>query len=155
MKPTEQKLWSYLCSQLFQHFWGTTFLSGLTGYRELWHSVSSWYRQKMKGSFPRLLYGSSVLSAPGGFLLRQEFEQWWKSFPCSQMCQCLSETGSLPAGCGYRVPCHQVSFMRWRKPARDFSSSYIWSDDQGEVYPFHFPRGGKQTSCRHKTRSFL
>ena len=37
----EQKWWSYLCSQVCEHSWETSFLLEVFGYGELWHRISS------------------------------------------------------------------------------------------------------------------
>jgi hypothetical protein len=87
----EQKWWSYLCSQVYQHSWETSSImvgswngemfsnvcqhswetcSLLEGseYRKLWHWVSFRYRWELEGSCPRLVLSSCVLRALGGAL---------------------------------------------------------------------------------------
>ena len=44
--PSEQKWWSYLCSQACPHSWETISLLAEFRYGLLWHSISSWCRQK-------------------------------------------------------------------------------------------------------------
>lgn len=68
----------------------------------LWHSISSGCRQKLEGSYPKLLLESYVLKAPDGFLLEQDCEQKCWSHLCSWLYQQLWETSFLPARSVYR-----------------------------------------------------
>jgi hypothetical protein len=38
--PSEQKKWSYLCSQMCSHSWETGFLPVVFGYGALWHRIN-------------------------------------------------------------------------------------------------------------------
>jgi len=78
----EQKICSYLCSQVCQRSWRLVFSSGL--------------RQKLEGSWPWLLLGSCIQRALGRFLLGQEYEQKWWSPLSSQDCPEFWESGSIP-----------------------------------------------------------
>ena len=51
--------------------------------------------QKQEGPYPPLFLGSRVLMALGRSLLKQEFEQKWWSYLCSQVFQDSWKTSSL------------------------------------------------------------
>ena len=48
MGPSEQKWWSYLCSQACQHSWETCSLPVVFCYGVLWHRINSRHRQKVE-----------------------------------------------------------------------------------------------------------
>lgn len=80
----------------------SSFLPVGSGYRELWVQLQA---QELEGSCPRLLFGSCVQRAPGGFLFSQECDQKWWSHLCSQDSPHFGESTSLPMvlgieGCG-------------------------------------------------------
>ena len=61
----EQKLWSYLCSQVHWCSWEFNFFLMVFGYASLWHRISSQCRWKLEGSCPRPFLGSRVMRALG------------------------------------------------------------------------------------------
>ena len=61
----EQKLWSYLCSQVHWCSWEFNFFLMVFGYASLWHRISSQCRWKLEGSCPRPFLGSRVVRALG------------------------------------------------------------------------------------------
>lgn len=92
------------------------FLPAGSGYREVYHRVSSWLRQKPEGSFPSLLPDSCIQRAPDGFLLGQECEQKWWSPLCFQDCPHFWVSSSFPMRSGYRDLWDSVSSRHWLKP---------------------------------------
>ena len=89
----EQKWCSYLCSQVCQHSWETSFPLLGFGYGELGTGSSLGHRWKLEGFCLRLLLGSCVLRAPAG-----PWEQKWWFYLCSQVCQNSWKTSSILAG---------------------------------------------------------
>jgi hypothetical protein len=61
----EQKLWSYLCSQVRWRSWEFNSLLKVFRHGSLWHRISSQCRWKQEGSCPRLFLRSCVMRALG------------------------------------------------------------------------------------------
>jgi hypothetical protein len=64
---------------------------------------------KPEGSYPELFLGSCVLTAQGGSLLGQQFEQKWWSYLCSQVFWHSWEISYLWEEFGYGELWHRVS----------------------------------------------
>jgi hypothetical protein len=68
-QESEEKCWSYLCSQICRHSWETSSLLAAIMFVTLWLRISSWHRWKLEGSCPRSPLFSCVLRVLCGFPL--------------------------------------------------------------------------------------
>ena len=90
------------------------------GYGKLWHKVSSGVQMETRILSPAVswflcTYGSGWMALARS-LLGQEFEQKWRSYLCSQVCQHSWDTCFLQLVFGYRVLWHRISSGCRQKP---------------------------------------
>ena len=105
-----------MCSQVCRHSWELSF-PVVFGYGALWHRISSWCRQKLEGSCPRLLLDSCVMRVQGG--------SFWAEVVillCSQVLLHSWEISSLSAVFVYGATWHRIS-----SPSVLFLNKYLFT----------------------------